>query len=278
MTQNTNNFSFLNYTKPLIMGILNITPDSFYNGSRVPQKENLLLLAQKMITDGAAILDLGGQSTRPSSTLLSPQEEIDRVIPAIEAVYEAFPNTPISVDTFYSQVAEAAVKAGAKIVNDISGGQMDNAMIPTVAKLQVPYICMHTRGTPQNMMQKIDYENVLQSLHDYFTQKIDECTQAGVAHLILDIGFGFAKTPTQNLLLLKKMKTFTTLGYPLLAGVSRKSTIYSLLNTDAAGALNGTTVLNTIALQNGANILRVHDVKEAIECVTLVGAYESAVN
>ena len=258
------------------MGILNVTPDSFYSNSRVSQNNTLLLLAQKMINDGAAILDIGGQSTRPTSTLLSVQQELDRVIPAIAAVAKHYPNTPISVDTFYSQVAKEAVTCGAKIVNDISGGQMDIGMIPTVAKLKVPYICMHTRGTPQNMMQKVAYENVLQSLHDYFTEKIEACNNAGIVHLILDIGFGFAKTPQQNLLLLKKMKTFTTLGYPLLAGVSRKSTITTILGNSTNEALNGTTVLNTIALLNGANILRVHDVKEAVECVALVGAFEGS--
>jgi dihydropteroate synthase len=275
MNQNIRIKDILSNGSKLVMGIINITPDSFYNNSRAQQQDEVLEKANAMIHDGAAILDLGGQSTRPDSTWLSANEEMDRVIPAIEWIRKMNANIPISVDTFYSEVAKAAAHAGATIVNDISGGQLDADMITTVGKLGIPYICMHTRGTPQNMIEKVDYENVLQSLHDYFTLKIEVCKQAGIKDLILDIGFGFAKTPAQNLLLLKKMKTFTSLGYPLLVGVSRKSAIYNILQTNAAGALNGTSVLNTIALFNGASILRVHDVKEAIECITLVNAYET---
>ncbi len=275
MNQNIRIKDILSNGRPVVMGIINITPDSFYNNSRAQQQHEVMEKANKMITEGAAILDLGGQSTRPDSTWLSAEEEMKRVIPAIEWIRKMHANIPISVDTFYSKVAIAAVSAGATIVNDISGGQLDVEMITTVGKLDVPYICMHTRGTPQNMIEKVDYDNVLQSLHDYFTLKIDACKQAGIKDLILDIGFGFAKTSEQNLLLLKKMKTFTSLGYPLLVGVSRKSAIYNILQTNAAGALNGTSVLNTIALFNGASILRVHDVKEAMECITLVKAYET---
>jgi dihydropteroate synthase len=275
MHQNKTIKDILAIGNPVVMGIINVTPDSFYNNSRAQQQDAILAKAQTMIHEGTAILDLGGQSTRPESTWLTAQEEMDRVVPAIEWIRQTNTQVPISVDTFYSEVAKAAITAGATIVNDISGGQLDENMIQTVGQLQVPYICMHTRGTPQNMIEKVDYENVLQSLHDYFTQKIEACTQAGIHELILDIGFGFAKTPEQNLLLLKKMKTFTSLGFPLLVGVSRKSTIYKLLQTNAAGALNGTSVLNTIALLNGASILRVHDVKEAMECITLYKAYEA---
>jgi dihydropteroate synthase len=276
MAQDKNSGGKLNYNSPLIMGILNITPDSFYGGSRVQEEDSILEKAANMVAQGADLLDIGGQSTRPTSTWLSAQEEADRVLPAIEIVAKHFKDTTISVDTFYSTVAQQAVKAGANLVNDVSGGSLDEAMIKTVGELGVPYVCMHMRGTPQTMQQQTQYDNIWQSLHDFFTEKITACTTAGINDVILDVGFGFAKTHDQNLSLLKKLPSFAIYNKPLLVGLSRKSTIYNLLHTSPEEALNGTSVLNTIALINGAQILRVHDVKEAKECVTLVQHYKDA--
>jgi len=255
--------------KPLVMGILNITPDSFYEGSR---QTNFSVLAQatKMIEEGADIIDIGGQSTRPGSERISVKEELQRVLPAIEIILKNFPDTIISVDTYQSAVAKETVNAGASIINDISAGNMDSDMIATVAKLQVPYICMHMKGTPQNMQQQATYENVTREVLDFFIQKTDECKRAGINDVIIDLGFGFGKTISHNFTLLRELTVFKMLDKPIMAGLSRKSTIYKTLGVTAEEALNGTTVLNTLALKNGANILRVHDVKEAKEVVTLL--------
>jgi dihydropteroate synthase len=259
--------------QPLVMGIINATPDSFYKGNI---DEDMLQLAATMIADGAAMLDIGGQSTKPGSARISTQEELNRVVPVITAIHQAFPDTIISIDTYNSKVATAAVKAGASIVNDISGGDMDTAMLDTVAELQVPYVCMHMQGTPDNMQLNPTYGDVVTEVLDYCMAKITQCKQAGITDIIIDPGFGFGKTISQNFSLLKKMRAFELLQVPLLAGLSRKSTIYKTLNTTADKALNGTTVLNTIALLNGASILRVHDVKEAAEAITLYMAYKKA--
>jgi dihydropteroate synthase len=261
---------------PLVMGIINITPDSFYAGSRHEAVYDMLRHASQMIKDGADILDIGGQSTRPGSQLLSPEEEMKRVVPAIEAIHAQHPDSFISVDTFYSKVAIAAVAAGAVMVNDISGGETDGQMLSTVAGLGVPYICMHMKGTPQTMQKEAVYEDVVKEVLDYFIAKAEACKKAGIHDLIIDPGFGFGKTIQHNFQLLKNLAVFKILEKPILAGLSRKSTVYRTLNSTAEHALNGTTVLNTIALQNGASLLRVHDVKEAKEAVQLFGEYKKA--
>jgi len=255
--------------KPLVMGIINATPDSFYSGSRFPNVDNIILAAEKMLNDGADILDIGGQSTRPGSEMISADEEIERVVPAIKKIVEKFPEAFISTDTFYAKVAKAAVDAGASIINDISAGSIDQDMIITVAELKVPYVLMHMKGTPQTMQQLAKYENVTREVLDFFITKTDALKKAGIYDIIIDPGFGFAKTIEQNFELLKNLSVFKMLDKPILLGISRKSTIYKTLDISPEEALNGTTVLNTIGLMNGASILRVHDVKEAKEAITL---------
>jgi dihydropteroate synthase len=258
---------------PVIMGIINVTPDSFYKGNI---NDDMLLLAEKMIADGATILDIGGQSTRPGSERIAAAEELTRVIPVIQSIHQHFPDTIISIDTYNSKVAAAAVEAGASIVNDISAGNMDEAMLQTVAALKVPYVCMHMQGTPELMQKEPQYNNVTTDVIDFFIGKIEQCKKAGITDVIVDPGFGFGKTIEHNFSLLKNINAFGILAKPVLAGISRKSTIYKTLHTTAGNALNGTTVLNTMALMNGASILRVHDVKEAKEAVTLYMAYKKA--
>ena len=254
---------------PIVMGILNLTPDSFYAKSRQNSIDDALFTADQMIQDGVTILDIGGQSTRPGSEMISVDEELKRVIPIIESVYQKFPETIISIDTFQSSVAMEAVEAGALMVNDISGGNLDTAMFATVATLDVPYVCMHMKGTPQNMQTQTQYEDLVSEVKNYFIDKIALSEEAGIKNMILDIGFGFAKTTDQNFELLKNLKSFKSLHKPLLVGVSRKSSIYKTLGVGVDEALNGTTVLNTISILNGAQILRVHDVKEAVEAIKL---------
>lgn len=255
--------------KPLVMGIINATPDSFFGGNRSTEVDEIVAKAAKMLSDGADLIDIGGQSTRPGSDLISPDEEIKRVVPAVKAIIQKFPDTLISIDTFYSNVAIAAVNSGAAIVNDISAGSMDKKMIETVARLKVPYILMHMKGTPQIMQQNAVYENVNREVLDFFIAKTNELRKAGVLDMIIDPGFGFGKTIEHNFELLKNLSVFKILDKPILVGISRKSTIYKTLGVTADEALNGTSVLNTIALMNGASVLRVHDVKEAKEAVTL---------
>ncbi len=261
--------------KPVVMGILNITPDSFYSGSRVQQLDDILSKAEQMISEGAAILDIGGQTTKPGSARLTAEEELLRVLPAIQLIKEKFPDIFLSIDTYHSTVAKEAVAAGADMVNDISAGEMDEQMIATVAALHVPYIAMHMKGTPATMQQSPIYEDVTKEVVDYFIQKTNECKQAGITDIIIDPGFGFGKTIQHNFKLLKKLEAFQLFHVPVLAGLSRKSTIWKTLNITAEEALNGTTVLNTIALTKGAAILRVHDVKEAVEAIELHQAYEA---
>ena len=259
---------------PLVMGIINATPDSFYEGHLHGGKEGILDIAAAMLTAGAGILDIGGQSTRPGSSRIDSEEEMQRVLPVITAIHQRFPEALISIDTYYSKVAAAAVAAGACMVNDISAGNMDEAMIPVVASLQVPYICMHMKGSPETMQQRPHYDDVVKEVLDFFIYKIDECKRAGIKDIIIDPGFGFGKTIPHNFQLLSNLVVFKILERPILAGISRKGTIYKTLNIDVKEALNGTTVLNTLALQNGANILRVHDVKEAKEVVLLMQEYK----
>jgi dihydropteroate synthase len=255
---------------PLVMGILNITPDSFYAGSRRMTENSWLLAAEKMVADGADILDIGGQSTRPGSERISVDEELNRIIPVIKKLRQHFPEIILSVDTYQSLVAKQAVDAGASMVNDISGGEMDPEMLKVVGALSVPYICMHMQGQPENMQKKPVYDNVVSELLDFFLRKKVQCRDAGIHDLILDPGFGFGKTIAHNFQLLHNLGVFKITGLPVMAGLSRKSTIYKTLDITPEEALNGTTVLNTIAILNGADILRVHDVKEAKEAIKIV--------
>jgi len=254
--------------KPLVMGILNLTPDSFYKGSRM-DSVSVVERAGTMLAEGADILDIGGQSTRPGSEVIESGEELQRVVPAIEAILRIYPRAVISIDTYYHQVAIAAINAGALIVNDISAGELDPEMISTVADLRVPYIMMHMKGSPQTMWSEASYDDLVREVMDYFILKKAACRLAGIRDLVIDPGFGFAKTIEHNLNLLKELPVFKMLDLPLMVGLSRKSTVYKLLDTDADHALNGTTVLNTVALMNGADILRVHNVREAKEVIVL---------
>ena len=258
--------------KPLVMGIVNATPDSFFGGSRFNRADEIVAVAEKMLKEDVDIIDIGGQSTRPGSELISADAEIERIVPAIKAIAEKFPEAFISIDTFYSKVVRAAVDAGATIVNDISAGSMDNKMIETIAELKVPYVIMHMKGTPQTMQQNATYENVTRDVLDFFISKTHELKNAGIIDIIIDPGFGFAKTIEQNFELLKNLSVFKMLDKPIMLGISRKSTIYKTLGITADDALNGTTALNTIGLMNGASILRVHDVKEAKETAKLFSA------
>lgn len=255
--------------KPLVMGIINATPDSFYADSRFSGSDQILQQAEKMIAAGADILDIGGQSTRPGSAAVSAEEELRRIITGIEAVHRRFAGIVISVDTYYAAVAKVAVDAGASIINDISGGNLDKEMVTTASQLQVPYIAMHMKGDPATMHQYAEYENVTREVLDYFAQKKEQYKTAGIRDVIFDPGFGFSKTIDDNFELLKNLSAFKMLNAPILIGLSRKSSIYKSLGVSAEEALNGTTALNMIALMNGANILRVHDVKEAKEVITL---------
>ena len=251
------------------MGILNITPDSFYKNSRT-NHENILLKAGKMISEGADILDIGGYSSRPGAVDISEDEELRRVIPAIELIADKYPDFPISVDTFRSNVARRSIKSGACMINDISGGDADKKMFATVADLKVPYVLMHMRGNSRDMRHKTNYKDLPGEIIYYFSKKIYELTEQGVNDIILDPGFGFAKTIDQNYYLLNNLKDLSVLKLPILVGISRKSMVYKPLNVSAEDALNGTTVLNTIAILNGSRMLRVHDVKQAKELVKLV--------
>ena len=262
--------------KPLVMGIINATPDSFYKGNLNKGVQGITTLATKMLEDGADILDIGAQSTRPGSNRIDADEEIKRAIPVIEAIKKNHPDAIISIDTYYSKVAQEAVHAGACIVNDISAGDIDPEMLKIVAALKVPFVAMHKKGSPENMQQNPQYDNVVLEVLDFFIAKIDACKQAGIMDVIIDPGFGFGKTNQHNFQLLKNLAVFKMLDKPILAGLSRKGTIYKTLGVTAEEALNGTTCLNTIALLNGAAILRVHDVKEAKQAIQLLDAYKAA--
>ena len=266
----------LSLADPLVMGIINATPDSFYEGHLQNGVHAMVSMAEQMLADGADILDIGGQSTRPGSERLSADEELGRVIPLIGAMHKKIPDAIISIDTYYSAVAKVAVEVGASIVNDISAGNIDNEMLDIVASLRTPYICMHMKGEPATMQREVVYENVVKEVLDFFISKIESCRKAGIKDIIVDPGFGFAKTIEHNFRLLRSLSVLSITGKPIMAGLSRKSTIYKTLGTTADQALNGTTVLNTMALMNGASILRVHDVKAAKEAVTLFNAYKKA--
>jgi dihydropteroate synthase len=261
----------LDLSTPRVMGILNVTPDSFYDGGRFTDEPSILKQVEKMQRDGADMIDVGGYSTRPGAQEISEEVELNRVVDAIRIIMKVFPEAVLSVDTFHSSVAKAATSEGATMINDISGGELDKKMFDTVASLRVPFVLMHMRGTPQTMSHLTQYDNLLKDITNYFHQKINRLRELGVNDIIIDPGFGFAKTVEQNFELLKSMNYLHILGKPILAGLSRKSTIWRTLETSPEGSLNGTTVLNTVALLNGANLLRVHDVKEAVECIRLIG-------
>ncbi len=263
--------------KPVVMGILNVTPDSFYDGGRYNTIDAAINQAAKMLEAGATFIDIGAYSSRPGADNVSIEEELRNAIPIIEAVSKEFPMSMISIDTFRAKVAEEAVNAGAAIVNDISSGDDDAEMIATVAKLQVPYIMMHKKGSPKNMQHHPQYNDVVLDIMNCFTEKVALATQAGIVDLIIDPGFGFGKNMEHNYQLLNSLNDFQIFELPILAGVSRKKMIQKVIGTDAEHALNGTTVVNTIALLNGANILRVHDVKEAVESIKIVNTYHGIV-
>jgi dihydropteroate synthase len=254
---------------PLVMGIINLTPDSFYEDSRADGADAVLRHTERMLEEGADIIDIGAQSTRPGSKMLTEEQELSRLSGIVDIVTDKFPEAIFSIDTYYSRVASLCVAAGASMINDISGGEMDAAMIPAVAKLHVPYVCMHMRGNPETMHEHTTYDNITKSVLDYFILKIRQCREAGIKDVIADPGFGFSKNARQNFELLKNLRSLKIVDVPLLAGLSRKSTIYKTLGVSAADALNGTTVMNTIALLHGADLLRVHDVKEAKEAIKL---------
>ena len=251
------------------MGIINVTPDSFYDGGKTNTLDTVLSQAEKMLTDGATFLDIGGYSSRPGAVDISVSEEIKRILPAIEAINNKFPEALLSVDTFRSEVAIKAVEAGATLVNDISGGSLDTKMYEAVARLQVPYILMHMKGEPQTMQSLANYNNIIKEVTYYFSEKINNARKAGINDIVADLGFGFAKNIEQNFKLLNNLEHFKILNIPVLVGVSRKSMIYKALKTTPDQALNGTTALHMFALEKGAKILRAHDVKEAMECITL---------
>ncbi|MBT8303964.1 MAG: dihydropteroate synthase [Bacteroidia bacterium] len=259
----------IDLSTPKVMGILNITPDSFYDGGKYEKEQDILEHVDKMITEGATFIDVGGYSSRPGAKHISEEEELERVVPVIEMIQKHFPDSIMSIDTFRSNVAKAGIQAGAAIVNDISAGQLDEDMLPTVGKLNVPYIMMHMRGTPQTMKEHTNYKDLVHDVNMYFSERINNARYYGVKDIILDPGFGFSKNLGQNFELLNKLELLTMAGLPLLVGVSRKSMIFKLLDQSQNEALNGTTSLNTVALMKGASILRVHDVKEAMECVML---------
>ncbi|UAB84192.1 dihydropteroate synthase [Zunongwangia sp. SCSIO 43204] len=263
----------IDLSSPKVMGILNITPDSFFEHSRMQNESDLLKKAELMLKQGATFIDIGGYSSRPDAKDVAEEEELSRVIPAIDVLVKEFPEILISVDTFRSKLAAEAIEAGAAMINDISAGNLDEKMMRVIAQYQVPYIMMHMRGTPKTMKQLTEYEDLVGDITYYFSEKIKEARSLGINDLILDPGFGFAKTTEQNFELLKKSDLFANFNLPVLIGISRKTMIHKTLNIDPTEALNGSTVLNTLALTKGASILRVHDVKEAIETIKLVSHF-----
>ena len=260
-------------SQPKVMGILNCTPDSFFDGGNYNNDSKFLHQAEKLLADGADFIDIGAYSSKPNAEFVSEEEEIARMVPAVELVIKHFPDSLISVDTFRAAVAKAAIENGAAIVNDIAAGHLDDRMLETVGQLKVPYIMMHMRGTPQTMVKLTQYDDIVQEMMLYFSERINAARSFGIDDIIIDPGFGFAKTLEQNYEVLAKMELFNLTDLPILAGMSRKSMIYKLLNTTPQEALNGTTVLNTVALSKGAKILRVHDVKEAVEAIKIFSKF-----
>jgi len=256
-------------TTPAVMGILNLTPDSFYSNSRTSSIEDALVIAEKFLAEGAKYIDIGAYSSRPGAEDISVKEELNRIVPVVDAISSKFPEAFISIDTFRAEVASETVAAGAHIINDISAGDLDENMFETVANLNVPYLIMHMKGTPQNMKQLATYTDISMEIVTYFTKKLEKLRALGIKDIVLDPGFGFAKDLDQNYEVLARLEDLKIFGLPFLVGFSRKSMVYKPLGTNAAEALNGTTILNTLALLKGASILRVHDVREAVDCITL---------
>lgn len=271
MTINCNG-NLIDLTIPKVMGILNLTPDSFYDGGSYKDETDIVSKVEKMLTDGATFIDVGAYSSRPNAINISVNEEINRIIPVVQLLVKKFPGILLSIDTFRSAVAKVCLENGAALINDISAGSLDDKMMNVIAEYKVPYIMMHMRGTPETMQQLTEYTNVTLDVKQYFAKKLAQARALGIVDLVIDPGFGFAKTTEQNFNVLQNLDLFKTMNVPILAGLSRKSMIYKTLDTTASNALNGTTALNTIALTKGANILRVHDVKEALECITLFTA------
>ena len=266
--------TLVDLSKPKIMGILNLTPDSFFDGGKFNDDDDALRQCERMISEGADFIDIGALSSRPGAKEISEEEELKRLLPALEKVLKEFPETLCSIDTFRSNVAARALDLGVALVNDISAGNLDSKMLRTVGEYQVPYIAMHMQGTPTSMQQNPTYENIIDELIYFFSEKIKEAHSAGINDVIIDPGFGFGKTIPDNYEILKKLETFECLNTPILVGISRKSMIYKKLGIDASSALNGTSILHTIALLKKTQILRVHDVKEAKECVYLLEALQ----
>ena len=268
------NGDLVDLTTPKVMGIINVTPDSFYDGGKFKDEKSLLKQAEKILVDGADFIDIGAYSSKPGANFVSENEELKRITPIVKLIIKSFPNCKISIDSFRSKVINECVELGASISNDISAGKLDPMMMKTVGKLNIPYIMMHMRGTPKTMQNKTNYKNIVNQIFEYFSERITAAQQYNINDIIIDLGFGFAKTIEQNYILLKKLNYFNSHNYPILTGISRKSMIYNLLDCNASEALNGTTALNMAALINGSKILRVHDVKEAVECVCLYNALE----
>ena len=260
---------------PKVMGILNVTPNSFFDGGKHSDAEAILFQVEKMLQEGTTFIDVGGYSSKPNAEFVSEQEELNRVLPIVQLILNLFPETLLSIDTFRSSVAKACLENGAAMINDISAGKLDDKMLETIANFQVPYCMMHLRGTPETMQTLTNYDFIVKEMLFYFSERVAAARALGINDLIIDPGFGFAKTTEQNFEVLQKLELFQTFELPILVGFSRKSMIYKILNSNASEALNGTTVLNTLALSKGAKILRVHDVKEAVECVKL---YEKTSN
>ena len=267
------NGELISLSTPKVMGILNITPDSFYDGGRYKDTKSILIQVEAFLDQGATFIDIGAYSSRPGAAFVSEEEELKRITPVIDLILKSFPDCKISIDSFRSKVIQKCVEAGAVISNDISSGKLDPLMFETIAKLKVPYIMMHMKGTPQNMQKHTEYEDLVNDIYLYFSDRINRANEHGIEDLILDPGFGFSKTLEQNYKVLNKLKVFKNLNYPILSGLSRKSMIYKTLESTSGEALNGTTALNMLALINGTNILRVHDVKEAMECIKLFNMY-----
>lgn len=263
------NGKLVDLSTPIVMGILNITPDSFYDGNPHGNLKSWMTKAQEMIEAGATFIDVGGMSSRPGAKIVDPEEELGRIVPVISELLKAFPETLISVDTFQAEVARAVLDLGVHMINDISGGHLDADLWKVISLYQVPYVLMHMKGKPENMQDQPAYTNVVKDLLDYFSQRIHEAQQAGIKQIIVDPGFGFGKTVEQNYQLLQQLSLFQFFDRPVMVGLSRKSMIYKVLGTTPKQALNGTTALHMVALQQGAKILRVHDVKEAVETCAL---------
>ena len=263
--------NLIDLATPKVMGILNITPNSFYDGGKFQEESVVLNQVEKMLNEGATFIDIGAYSSKPNAEFVSEEEELQRILPVVQQIIKQFPDVIVSIDTFRAEVAKQCVLNGAALINDISAGHLDEKMLPTIAELQVPYIMMHMKGNPQTMQSLAHYDDIVKEMIYYFSERIFEARKLGINDLIVDPGFGFAKTLEQNYEVMQKLDIFKQLELPLLVGISRKSMIYKTLETSAQEALNGTTFLNAIALEKGANILRVHDVKEAVEGVKLFG-------